>query len=71
MVLFVLFITWFPLTEAAVLSNEAERVGVKSANVLSLKTKLEKEIKAKNNPRNFNSQLNHPPHEGFLCMIFG
>ena len=43
------------------LSTEAESVGVYKANVLSLKVKLEKEIKAKNNPRNFKSLLNHPP----------
>ena len=32
MVLSVEFITWFPSTEAAVLSTEAERVGVYKAN---------------------------------------
>ena len=31
MVLLVLFITWFPLTETAALSTEAERVGVNKA----------------------------------------
>ena len=70
MVLFVLFITWFPLTEAAVLSTEAESVGVNKANVLLLKIKLEKEIKPRNNMKIFNSLLNHPPHE-VLCVIFG
>ena len=61
MVLFVEFITWFPLTEAAALSTEAERVGVNKANVLLLKIKLEKEINPKNNMKIFNSLLNHPP----------
>ena len=61
MVLFVLFITWFPLIEAAVLSIEAESVGVNKAKVLLLKTKLEKEIKPKNTRRSFNSLLNPPP----------
>ena len=70
MVLFVLFITWFPLTEAAALSTEAESVGVYEANVLLLKIKLEKEIKPRNNTKIFNSLLNHPPHE-VLCVIFG
>jgi hypothetical protein len=35
------------LIKAAVLSTEAERVGVRKANVLLLKTKLEKEIRPK------------------------
>ena len=61
MVFSVEFITWFPFTEATVLSIEAESVGVKRANVLLLKIKLEKETKARNNPRNFNSLLSHPP----------
>lgn len=35
-------------------------------------TKLEKETKAKNNPRTFNSHLNHPPPRGGLYYaIFG
>ena len=74
MVLFVLFITWFPLTEAAVLSTEAESVGVNKANVLLLKIKLEKEIKPRNNMKIFNSLLNHPPPRGggvcFLALRF-
>ena len=70
MVLFVLFITWFPLTETTTLSTEAESVGVNKANVLLLKIKLEKEIKPRNNTKIFNSLLNHPPHE-VLCVIFG
>lgn len=42
----------------------AESVGVNKAKVLLLKIKLTKEIETKNNPRIFNSQLNHPPpHE--------
>ena len=70
MVLSVELITWFPFTEAAVLSTEAERVGVKRANVLLLKIKLEKEIKPRNNMKIFNSLLNHPPHE-VLYVILG
>ena len=66
MVFSVEFITWFPFTEAAVLSIEAESVGVNKAKVLLLKTKLEKEIKPKNARRNFNSLLNHPPREVYL-----
>ena len=62
--------TWLPFTEIAALSTEAESVGVKRANVLLLKTKLQKEIKAKNNPKNFNPRLNHPPPWGFV-HIFG
>jgi len=69
-VLLVEFITWFPFTEAAVLSIEAESVGEKRANVLLLKIKLEKEIKPRNNTKIFNSLLNHPPHE-VLYVIFG
>jgi hypothetical protein len=45
-VLFVLFITWFPLTEAAVLSTEADKVGVyraKTAAELKLKMKIDKQ----------------------------
>ena len=45
------------------LSTEAESVGVYKAKVLLLKIKLEKEIRTKNIPRNFNSRLNHPPRE--------
>ena len=45
---------------------EAERVGTKRAETLWVKTKLKKETKPKNNPRNFNSQLNHPPV--MFCM---
>ena len=71
MVLFVLFITWFPLTEAAVLSTEAESVGVNKANVLLLKIKLEKEIKPRNNMKIFNSLLNPPPPHEVLCVILG
>ena len=71
MVLFVEFITWFPFTEAAVLSIDAERVGVYKANVLLLKIKLEKEIKPRNNTKIFNSLLNHPPPHEVLCVIFG
>ena len=71
MVLFVLFITWFPLTEAAVLSTDAESVGVKRADVLLLKIKLEKEIDPKNNTKIFNSLLNHPPPHEVLYVIFG
>ena len=55
------FITWFPFTDTAELSTEAESVGVYKANVLLLKTRLQKEINAKNTTRNFNSRLNHPP----------
>ena len=46
MVLFVLFITWFPLTEATVLSTEAESVGVYRAKTeaeLKLKIKIDKQ----------------------------
>ena len=71
MVLFVLFITWFPFAEAAVLSTEADKVGVNKANVLLLKIKLEKEIKLRNNMKIFNSLLNHPPPREVLCVIFG
>jgi len=68
--LLVELITWFPFTEAAALSIEAESVGVNKANVLLLKIKLEKEIKPRNNTKIFSSLLNHPPHE-VLCVIFG
>ena len=46
MVLCALFITWFPLTEAAVLSTEAESVGVyraKTETELKLKIKIDKQ----------------------------
>ena len=65
------FITWFPFTDTTELSTEAESVGVYKANVLLLKTRLQKEIRAKNNPRNFNSHLNHPPPWGYVVVIFG
>jgi hypothetical protein len=55
------FITWFPFTDITELSTEVESVGVYKAKVFLLKIKFEKEIKAKNIPRNFNSHLNHPP----------
>lgn len=47
---------------------EAESVGVKRAEVSSLKMRFEKEIKTKNSPRNFNSRLNHPPVR--FCIFF-
>ena len=53
------------------LSTEAESVGVYKAKVLLLKIKLEKEIRAKNIPRNFSSHLNHPPRESLWLAIFG
>ena len=53
------------------LSTEAESVGVYKAKVLLLKIKLEKEIRAKNSPRSFNSRLNHPPPRGSVAVIFG
>ena len=46
MVLSVEFITWFPLTETAVLSTEAESVGVykaKTAAALRLKIKIDRQ----------------------------
>ena len=56
--------TSLPFTDTAGLSMAAESVGVNKAKVLLLKIKLTKEIETKNNPRIFNSQLNHPPpHE--------
>ena len=54
-------ITWFPFTDTAELSTEAESVGVYKAKVFLLKNKLKKEIKAKNATRNFISRLNPPP----------
>ena len=65
------FITWFPFTDIAELSTEAESVGPYKAKVFLLKTKLQKETNAKNKPRNFNSQLNHPPPWGSVVVIFG
>ena len=64
------FITWFPFTEAAALSIEAESVGVKRAETLWIENKLEKYIKLKNYTKIFNSLLNHPPPWG-LYVIFG
>lgn len=62
------FITWFPFTDTTELSTEAESVGVNKANVLLLKTKLEKEIKPKNTTRNLSSRLNHPPPVRFCDL---
>ena len=64
-------ITWFPFTDTAELSTEAESIGVYKAKVFLLKNKLKKEIKAKNATRNFISRLNHPPPRGSVVAIFG
>jgi len=65
------FITWFPFTDIAELSTEADKIGTKRAEVLLPRTRLEKDIRPKNNPRNLNSRLNHPPPRGYMVVIFG
>jgi len=52
------------------LSTEAESVGVYKAKVLLLKIKLEKEISAKNIPRNFSSHLTPPPPVSLCGLRF-
>lgn len=59
-----------PFTETAESSTVADKVGTNRAEVFWKMTKLEKETKAKNNPRTFNSHLNHPPPVGVCIMRF-